>query len=68
MQNEPNFQNAQNGRNLSKANELQRTMNYELLFKTNPIKPNFIRLRRVYPPLRLAEICENLCNLWLDFI
>jgi len=32
--------------NLSKDNELQRTMNHELLFKTNPIKPNFKRRRR----------------------
>ena len=35
--------------NLAKSrnyNNEQRTMNYELLFKTNPIKPNLVRLRR----------------------
>ena len=40
MQNKPNFQNFQMVVNLAKTrnyNNEQRTMNYELLFKTNPI-------------------------------
>ena len=43
MQNKPNLQNSQMVVNLAKTsnyNNEQRTMNYELLFKTNPIKPN----------------------------
>jgi hypothetical protein len=41
------FSKSQNCCNLSKNNELQRTMNYELLFKTNPIKPNLGRQVRL---------------------
>ena len=43
MQNKPNLQDSQMVVNLAKTsnyNNEQRTMNYELLFKTNPIKPN----------------------------
>ena len=56
MQNKPNFQNAKNDYNLSKNNELQWTMNYELLLKTNPIKPNFTAA------LFGGNLCESVAN------
>jgi len=37
--------------NLNKNNELQQKMDNGHLVKTNPIKPNFIRLRRTCPPM-----------------
>ena len=48
MQNKPNLPDAQMNVSLAitrNYNNEQRTMNYELLFKTNPNKPNFQEFR-----------------------
>ena len=64
----PNSRNVQIDVNLVKTrnyNNEQRTMNYELLFKTNPIKPNFKRV--TYAAQIFLNVSPHFLNIFERF-